>query len=488
MTKKHFKFIAVALLLCICIVTFVACNSYKWDSIGGGEPNAPTISNGGYVIQQGNYVYFINGYDGEGTEKNEWGTPLKQSIMRAELKADGNVNNETSKVVVPKIIYNKSTNGGFAIYGEWIYYATPNNEKNKGGTASTTHTDFMRTKIDGSITQKIQTINSRETEYIFYPTRILYFKDNKINYIDFSAMKTDKEIDNAKGATTGVLAENVSSYVWKYNQNYQGKASICDYIFYTQTLSGDNSYENYNLTFAVKYDGSNKKTIIDNKSYLTDKQKENYVDYPSKVFKVSLKAVEFENNKAVLYYSKSNTINSKDSDVGLYCNVFDSKNGIGALLGESIIEKNLSTKVPTEIYPLGYENGCIGLNSEFYLYNGNAEPKQVVAANNKILKVENDYIYYCPSSTPSALYKININEEGNSPNAEVVFEEKFKIDWLTPDFVGNNFYFFASDDYNYLHYVNIVEFNPQEEDAKSMFIGKFTDADQKTKDELKEEE
>ena len=89
------------------------------------------------------------------------GTPVKQSIVRSELNEDGSVNNATTKVVVPKIIYNSSAKGGFAIFGEWIYYATPNNDRDKNGTASTTDTDFMRTKIDASVTQRLGKINTR---------------------------------------------------------------------------------------------------------------------------------------------------------------------------------------------------------------------------------------------------------------------------------------------------------------------------------------
>ena len=112
--------------------------------------------------------------------------------MRAELNADGTVNNATAKVVVPKSIYNSSASGGFAVYGDWIYYATPNNDEDSTGTPSTTHTDFMRTKTDGSVTQLIGTINSRSSNYLFTPTRVLFSTDSNatVYYFDFSGMKT----------------------------------------------------------------------------------------------------------------------------------------------------------------------------------------------------------------------------------------------------------------------------------------------------------
>ncbi|MCQ2602486.1 MAG: hypothetical protein MJ193_01020, partial [Clostridia bacterium] len=175
--KRIFGLIALVLTVAVLATVLVACNKYEWASIGGGDANAATLSNGGYYVEQGNYAYFINGYDAGTTGDdgivqdvdNSWGKPVKNAIVRVNINADGTYDNASAKVVVPKQIYNEYKEGGFAIFGEWIYYATPNNDKDKNGKASTTHTDFMRTKIDGSVTQLIATINSRSTEYLFTP-------------------------------------------------------------------------------------------------------------------------------------------------------------------------------------------------------------------------------------------------------------------------------------------------------------------------------
>lgn len=145
MKKKLFSAFAAILVLVISIATLVACNPYKNTAIGGGDATAPVESNGGYIVKQGNYVYFVNGYVGADADAT-WGAATKQGIVRAEVKEDGTIDNSTSKLLVPKSVYNSSVNGGIAIFGEWIYYATPNVDKDKSGTASTTDTDFMRTK------------------------------------------------------------------------------------------------------------------------------------------------------------------------------------------------------------------------------------------------------------------------------------------------------------------------------------------------------
>ena len=64
MNKKLFvSIIAVVALVAVFATLFVGCNPLKWESVGGGEPNADVESNGGYFVKQGKYVYFINGYD-----------------------------------------------------------------------------------------------------------------------------------------------------------------------------------------------------------------------------------------------------------------------------------------------------------------------------------------------------------------------------------------------------------------------------------------
>ena len=118
MKKKLIGIVSLLALVVICATCLVACNTYKWKSIGGGDPTAEVESNGGYAVKQGDYVYYLNGYEGTDAA-NEWGKPVKQTIVRSEIK-DGVIDLKTTKIVVPKSIYNSSSNGGFSIFGEWI--------------------------------------------------------------------------------------------------------------------------------------------------------------------------------------------------------------------------------------------------------------------------------------------------------------------------------------------------------------------------------
>lgn len=515
MNKKRIALIVVAAVLtAILALTLAACNPYKWNSVGGGNPNAETYSNGGYFVRQGNYVYFVNGYSGTEGD-NTFGTPYKQSIMRAEITVheDGtyDVNNDTATVIVPKMIYNKYSKGGFAIYGEWIYYATPNNDADKSGTPSTTHTDFMRTKIDASVTQLIGTINSREAEYFFTPTRVVYHLDNDIRYFDFSGMKTDKNLNNRKGVTEGTLVEGVESFVWLYDDEYKvgQPAKATDYFFYTVSPKGDSeSYKFYNTLYAMKFDGSDKKELISQKSYLTDAEKEAFdkdpageSTYQEKVFNVKLINGVLESDGSItLYYTKNVHYNSTSADRGLYCNTFFIENGFGALIGENAKEKMLTRKAQTTLFPISYEKGALILNDgKYFLVDGNAASDEdtysniVIGKDASVWYVYGDYIYYTAKSSATELYRINLNvDTGEYPNESVVVSENIKIDWLSLEFDGRYFYYFTSDDYSYIHRIDILTFDDtaKDEDGNDptgTLIGKMNSMDAEAKKKAEDE-
>ena len=496
MNKKKICAVAVAVVVLIAaIFVLTACNKYKWDSIGAGDSAGTVVSNGGYYVEQGGYAYFINGYVGD-NDANDWGTPYKQSIMRAELNADGTFNNATAKVVVPKSIYNQSTSGGFAIYGDWIYYATPNNDEDTTGTASTTHTDFMRTKTDGSVTQLIGTINSRSSNYLFTPTRVLFSTDSNatVYYFDFSGMKENKSLSNRKGVTEGVLIENATSVVWGYDLSREAGAGaqVSDYIFYTEKLTDDsNSYEFYNKLCCVRYDGSDRRVLLDNTSFLAEG--DNYLNTPEKVFNFTLSKLFYESdNEVTLYYTKSVEINGSATSVGLYLNTFTLDGGLGAA-GEKKLTENSSTT----FFPIGKDEGILlQSNSKYYLVTGTgaddiklSDGRVVIGASSTVQAVIDGYVYYTDAN---ALYRINLDAAatGGSPNAERIIAAGVKTDWLALEFVdkGDNafLFYFDTEEYTYTSYVVLTAFDGEE--LTPVMIGDMTQADKDAKAEEDAEE
>lgn len=457
MKKKLFSVFAAVLVLVICIAALVACNPYKADSIGSGDSSAAVESNGGYVVKQGRFIYFINGYVGESAD-NAWGAATKQGIVRAEIK-DGKVDPTSAKLVVPKSVYNSSTAGGIAIHGDWIYYTSVNTDKDKSGTASTVNTDFMRTKTDGSVTQLIGTIGTRSAKYIFTKSRVLYYTNNTIGFIDFSKMN-DKATDKGKGAVKGTLAENVENVVWDY---------ATDSIFYVQTAPSEDSYKNYNNLCTIKADGSGQKVLATQTTFVAEGV--DPVNDQLNVFKYNILNLYVESDgDCTLYYTKSHTFSSNSVPDGLFMAKASNVKGT---------EKNLNTIASTTLVPLGYAEGALAYNahSVYCWYNGveKENPVQVTSTSQTIWKVDKakGVVYYTASSSAKSISKISYREAKD--NAAVIMEEGIKTDWLVLDFVGNDFYFFASDDDNYLHTVNLETFDKDAEDAASTYIGCPTD-------------
>lgn len=454
MKKKLFSVFAAVLVLVICIAALVACNPYKADSIGSGDSSAAVESNGGYVVKQGRFIYFINGYVGESAD-NAWGAATKQGIVRAEIK-DGKVDPTSAKLVVPKSVYNSSNVGGIAIHGEWIYYTSVNTDKDKTGTASTVNTDFMRTKTDGSVTQLIGTIGTRSAKYLFTTSRVLYYTDNTIGYIDFSGMN-DKATDKGKGAVKGTLVEKVENVVWSYDT---------DAIYYVQTAPSEDSYKNYNNLCTIKADGSGQKVLATQTTFTDDP-----LNNPRKVFKYNLVNMYVEEDgDCTLYYTKSHTFNSESVPDGLFMAKASNVKGT---------EKNLNTIASTTLVPLGYAEGALAYNSisVYCWYNGveKENPVQVTTTSQTIWKVDQQkgIVYFTASSSASSISKISYREAKD--NATVIMEEGIKTDWLVLDFIGDDFYFFASKDDNYLHTINLSTFDKDAEDAESTYIGCPTD-------------
>ena len=83
--------------------------------------------------------------------------------------------------------------------------------------------------------------------------------------------------------------------------------------------------------------------------------------------------------------------------------------------------------------------------------------------------MKDGYAYFTASSSAKTLYKIAYNKQVDSQTP--VMNEGIKVDGLKLDFIGNYLYFFATDDDNYTHYVNIATFDKDEEDAESTYIG-----------------
>ena len=212
------KIIVVLTFIMAVVLAMTGCTGdvYSAVSIKGKQDTSYVVtSNGGSAVKYGNYVYFVNGSRGDEDDNgdaNKFGEVVKGGLYRAEFinetenggdrndyngvegvkdfvpyaseesnlalastkttnfkrKTDYVVDNQ---LLVPKTIGTKGySDGGVYIFDNYVYYATPANTKDKSGNVMDDYTLFLRTKLDGSVTEEIYTTQnvSSDKPYGFY--------------------------------------------------------------------------------------------------------------------------------------------------------------------------------------------------------------------------------------------------------------------------------------------------------------------------------
>ncbi len=153
-SKKIISLVAAATFLGATIA-MSGCNKgfYKGNKLDYTAIEADAKSNGGFVVEHGDYVYFINGAE-EYTASNEFGKATKGALMRIK-KTDLDAGNYANvQTVVPMLFVAQNFNAGIYIYDNYVYYATPTTDKNLSGEVENTWIDFKRAPLDGSQAMK----------------------------------------------------------------------------------------------------------------------------------------------------------------------------------------------------------------------------------------------------------------------------------------------------------------------------------------------
>ena len=144
---------AAAVIVALGIFLISACGPDYNTKTLAGDISGQVVSNGGFAVEKGNYIYFINGKENN-TADNTFGKVEKGAIMRISKNDFANRNYSAVDTVVPLIAYSGNANAGLFIYGDYVYYTTPSTDKNSDGEIQNSHLAFRRTKLDGTGTTK----------------------------------------------------------------------------------------------------------------------------------------------------------------------------------------------------------------------------------------------------------------------------------------------------------------------------------------------
>lgn len=293
--KKRLIPILVCLLTALSF-SLVGCggDSFRKINVAGKQNTAYTVhSQGGNAVQYGNYVYFINGYagyDDTNGDQNDWPNVVKGGLYRAELYGEQNKQNaaefdiaknpeavtdglefvrdesvdtdgkKTDAVrvqrIAPKRIGTSGyKQGGIFIYDDYVYFASPNNEKNKSGTVQTGKTDFFRAKLDGSDAERVYTTKSAtstESAYAFYKydgAVYLVAQDGT----DLVSVRLGK-----KAGKKVTIAQNITSVLLPYSETYyngMNENTLDHFVYVLRAVGEQDTQKTGNVIEIMRPDG-----------------------------------------------------------------------------------------------------------------------------------------------------------------------------------------------------------------------------------------
>lgn len=337
---KKFSTIIFGLLMGVCFI-FTGCSS---SNLAMPKDVQNVSSNGGFVVNVDNYMYFSNAfksYKDLSTESDNKGSGVAQhSLQRAEVEINSANKpvlklNENEKVDYQKVtnkIAGFETSNIFAV-NNYLYFTTPNIQQNdkKGENFGDYQFDLIslyRVKLDGSGLKEVYTSETASAKFYLSGgenKKIFIYDEQKLLVVNAESGSTSTKtlISDVKQVvfpkTQDVELANIY-YVVARDDAFTGdvlkKLNISNYE--TSEVSGY-KVNNETLTL-VSYDGTNlfykrKKDSVEI-LYSNDFSKSGTSSQKIQKYEVS----QFNNN------SKIYVINSEEYD--LNCFVYEYKNKI----------------------------------------------------------------------------------------------------------------------------------------------------------------
>ena len=210
MHGKGKKILASLAALAMTFSLFAACSaSYTSDPLDPADTTAEQVaSNGGFVVETGDYVYFINGVESY-TADNTYGTPVKGTLMRIAKSDLAAGNYAETDIVVPQLLVSQDYTSGFYIYGDRVYYASPTTARNPDGDVENSYIDFKSSALDGSETMSGYYVRMEDNTTVY---RYVQDEDGTVYllYVDSSASEIHSY--NTETDTDTTLVSGYGSY------------------------------------------------------------------------------------------------------------------------------------------------------------------------------------------------------------------------------------------------------------------------------------
>lgn len=287
MSRRFTKIICAILsaVVALGILLIAGCKEGHTDTPLGGKDifTGEVKSNGGFVVEKGNYIYFINGVQ-TNSAKNDYGEPVRGAVSRISKADYENRNYSNTEIVVPQIAYSGNYNAGIFIYGDSIYYGTPSTDKNSDGVVQYQNLEMQSTKLDRSRTTAPY-ISFSDASYDYRYVEVdgtvylIYVATNETYYDEDSGVTNIHSLNTKTGKNT-LLVYNVSDY--KFDEEDKTNPQI----YYTMNVKKYSSggYESYNQIYTVRADATKANEYDTSKIIGWDKDDDHYVNCGQLVF------------------------------------------------------------------------------------------------------------------------------------------------------------------------------------------------------------
>lgn len=281
MSKRFTKIICTAVAaISVASLAFLPACKKQWPGVSGEkDTSAYKTSNGGFLTETEDYVYFING-KAKNTDSNDFGSVLKGSVQRLK-KTDLNAGNyANTQTVVPSVVYanSNSLNAGIYIYGGCIYYTTPSSDKNSDGQILNGTLEFKRTTLDGSGTSSaFWSTQMLDVDYRYVEVDGTVYVLYAVSENLYGTAATNVHSVNCSTGSNTIIAYNVSSYA------FDTEDATNPYVYYTMSVPqylGQSTTYGYNQLYMVRADANSSPREYD----LTGAGNTKYINYGTHVF------------------------------------------------------------------------------------------------------------------------------------------------------------------------------------------------------------
>lgn len=458
MFKSNFPkkaLIMVVSLILLVSTLLVACNptSQTFTDYPELPAKSEVSSNGGVAVEYGDYIYYVNGYVSSYTGSNKYeGDVALGNIVRiskADLDAIVAINDEdtttsqkTEKIsqqiyekaqlVVPKVVYSGNTTDttvtGIFIFGDKLYYTTPNDELAANGSVKYSELCIYSADLDGRNNTKLFTMTSNSLVMSMMENQskvyAMYVETTATDTVKAGLYAVELTADKPEAKLVSEGATSVSFDSLTLSAYYlNGDGSICSYT------AGD---EQETVLVEKTKDSTMTYTIASNNNgYVYFKQ----VDSTNTSLKYGLLAIKKGMEKAVSVFAD-------ESKTGIY------GYGEGVVLADKLAESAL------DVYQLVYTSGA----AETILY---VIPESSQSSAITINKIEGDTLYY---TVDSKLYSLDLKKviESETPAGEdditfVAYSVASTSGWAQYDVVGEYVFSFSGDN------VQAVKYNADNE-------------------------